>query len=354
MGELWLYRWASNHPFHRRLCPYLASRVMDSDLKLSERVGKELRFLRVECSIHSMALAAETSRLLQAFESSPIGVIPLKGASLAKRLYDGLDVRPFGDVDLFVEPGMIGDACSLVEGLGYKYIGSNPSHYHREYFLESKTGRTKFHLELHERLMGNAIWGDHWAFGLMGSRGLSEEMWRRSSIEDGHRMLAITDELVFLTLHLSKHIVMGRHVRAGGSSLSAMALDIHLFIERWGIRIDWSNLMRTARGFKLTRPLALGFYFTDLWFGGLPDVPKEQFRKDFESLPPSIHAWAFESKRSSECSDSLKPREYSHLKMLRDSMIMSNNFLDMFAVVPGFFSEVVRRRLCAWLMFCMA
>ncbi len=68
---------------------------------------------------HQLALDAVTLEVVDAFAAHGIRAILLKGAAIADRLYEDVNQRPYGDVDLLVETRMVEQAHRTLAGLGF-------------------------------------------------------------------------------------------------------------------------------------------------------------------------------------------------------------------------------------------
>lgn len=84
-----------------------------------ERTRDVLRLRYMANLARSEILARETAHLLGVLEEQGIPAVPLKGAVLACQLYGNVVLRQTGDIDLFIPPHAIEDACRLLEECGY-------------------------------------------------------------------------------------------------------------------------------------------------------------------------------------------------------------------------------------------
>jgi hypothetical protein len=131
-----------------------------------------------------------TTELASLFEVDGIRVLPLKGVTLAKRVYGDLGMRQSNDIDLLVDPADLGRAIELLEPEGWVVragsvrAGRTPD-LHRE--LIHRDGRRPS-VDLH--------WRVHWA-----ERRFSSDMLRRSRIAAGLREPEPSDELAALLLY---------------------------------------------------------------------------------------------------------------------------------------------------------
>jgi hypothetical protein len=80
---------------------------------------------RVLVLAHALALDRVVAEATEALEAAGAGVVLIKGPSIAKWLYDPGELRPYGDVDLLVDPAHVGTAREVLRSLGFapKSIG---------------------------------------------------------------------------------------------------------------------------------------------------------------------------------------------------------------------------------------
>lgn len=172
--------------------------------------------------------------LYQAFLSAGIAPITMKGI-ICRSLYGGrADFRPSGDEDILIEKKDYAKAVEVLESCGY----------HREkqpdkamkvvqevtFNSSSEVGEPTLTVELHLNPFGTA-------------NTLRESMndWFRIIFQSNEtvvirdtpvRTMTPTDHFLFLVLHAFKHFI------GGGLGVRIM-LDVLLFEEKYGDRIDW-------------------------------------------------------------------------------------------------------------------
>jgi hypothetical protein len=78
-----------------------------------------LRDLSEQRAMHSLALAAETVRVVDALDREGVPAVPFKGASLAEAVYGNLTLRDFEDVDLLVHRSEVAAAVNALLDSGY-------------------------------------------------------------------------------------------------------------------------------------------------------------------------------------------------------------------------------------------
>jgi hypothetical protein len=69
--------------------------------------------------LRALVVGSVNDRIAAALEDAKIPVMPLKGVTLAKRLYGDETMRDSRDVDLLVDASQLADATSIVRGYGY-------------------------------------------------------------------------------------------------------------------------------------------------------------------------------------------------------------------------------------------
>jgi hypothetical protein len=106
---------------------------------------------RHRAAIWHLAIDAATAEMVTAFRAAGIHSILLKGAAIAKRLYDEPSERPYGDFDLLVELTRYADAGEIARGLGYRHaLEGTPPHERPRHADTWQRGPLE--LDLHHRL----------------------------------------------------------------------------------------------------------------------------------------------------------------------------------------------------------
>jgi Uncharacterised nucleotidyltransferase len=202
----------------RGLLGLLGSRAIE----LAPEAADELLRSRVDASIrehrlHAMALDATLRQVVKALEDSGIPALPIKGTTLADRVYGDTGLRPTMDVDVLVPPAQVGEAVEVLRALGYAapedppWTGGLPE---LHYTFESG-GAVPARIELH--------WRVHWA-----ERGFSDELLRASrEAPDRLRRAEPTHELALLLLIYARDGLHGPR----------LATDIAAWWDRFGDRL---------------------------------------------------------------------------------------------------------------------
>lgn len=89
-----------------------------------EEIAEALR----EQAVERAALVRAAGRLLTMLHEAEIAVVPLRGLTLAERLYPRTDLRPQSDIDLLVRPQAMEAALELLRGQGFAPINDWQPH----------------------------------------------------------------------------------------------------------------------------------------------------------------------------------------------------------------------------------
>ncbi|ADO69401.1 nucleotidyltransferase family protein [Stigmatella aurantiaca] len=160
-----------------------------------------------------------------------VGVVPvlLKGYGLARRLYPEPFHRATTDVDLLVLPAQVAAASRALEGLGLVPVSERPGH-----------GGAHAH---HHAFHGPAGWVElHFRALASGGQALEAEGLVAHAGEfelEGHRVryLRAEEELVYLALHASNHLLQRL----------AWLMDLKLLL-RANPGLSWRRVVEVAQG----------------------------------------------------------------------------------------------------------
>lgn len=147
-------------------------------------------------TLQSMRQGRAVEKLLQAFESSGIDYIPLKGSRM-RPLYPKPELRVMGDADILIRLEQYERIVPIVEELGYQPY-SQTDHDHS---WESKD----LFLELHHRLLDReeaaytAVYADGWKM----AKRCTGTRWEMS----------LEDEWLYMFGHFTKHYASGIGIR---------------------------------------------------------------------------------------------------------------------------------------------
>ncbi|MEM9093194.1 MAG: nucleotidyltransferase family protein [Cyanobacteria bacterium P01_F01_bin.53] len=339
LGTKATLEWLWSYPAHAKLVPHAISIAETRHELLPSKLEEKSKHLRKCLLMKSLLLSATNDKLLGAMKKASIKAIPLKGPILANRLYGGLHHRPFGDIDILVEPAQLGKAKKLLLKAGFIEVTRNPRLFHLEFTRPHGSG-THLHLELHRRLIGYAIGGDHLAFGIAGSKGFSEWCWERANSEEDHWQLKEEDELLYLCLHLAKHLIMERKTYSSGHSCSSLLLarDIQLALTRW--KFDREEFLATIARFHLEVPVSLALAFTFRWFAIAEPTLEALAERVTPRQSRRFLNWADDARADSrETAEDVGDR----LQMVIEAFAMCDRWSDRLKILPMVASEFMYR-----------
>ena len=222
--------------------------------------------LRGDCqqiAIRNLAMTAELHRLLKLMETQGVETLPYKGPVLTQSLYQRLDLRQFGDLDIIIRPEDMPSVERLLIDEGYwPYFGKQTAAELSAY-MKAKTEHTydfyhknkKIFLEVHWR-----FWPPF--FSSVNPR----QIWARraSTTLAGTKIstFLMEDYLIVLCMHGSRHMW----------ERLAWLCDIALLVERFP-HLDWQQSLKTAEQWGAKRMLLLGLYLAQEWLAA--DLPAE-------------------------------------------------------------------------------
>ena len=315
-------------PTTRRLAPWIYSRVKGDGSQVPDHLMMELRQTYLNNLRTNIFLQKELDNLLTALASDDIPVIPLKGPLLAKRLYGDLGLRPMADLDFLVRPEDFERVQELVISSGYRPISKFSDTYAHQ-FSRSMPKPPNLQVEIHRSLMGYPLGQEYLPFGLLSAQNLTAAVWQKARIrrESDFEYWEMTqeDELLYLCLHLAKHLISERtNDDPDLNSHSLMlALDIYLALQKWGNVLASGDFATRVAQFHLSNPTALALAFTKEWFG-LPSDHSVELSK----LPRWKQAYYFKNNKDSKNPSILQNELPSHLNVFMNSILMSDNWTD--------------------------
>ena len=187
-------------------------------------------------SIRSLRIYSQINRIINAFGSPGIPIVLLKGAFLAKWVYEDIALRPMSDIDILCRKCDEQLIQSTLLGLGYyqeRSVFHSPFHetvqnvgcHHLLPFRKADAHTVEVHTHLSPDDCGPTLEMD--------------KVWETVTDckLDGLelRCLALDDQLLYLCFHLYRHI-------ASQNTTLYWFCDIHEMINRYMDRIDWSRL----------------------------------------------------------------------------------------------------------------
>jgi hypothetical protein len=207
----------------------------------------------------NVTLLEESKRIIRALNEKGINAVPIKGASLAERIYKNIALRPFKDIDLLIRKADLPGARMVLEDLGFRspqYLLPD-SFYLRNHFNIPfiKHGPIKTYLEIH--------WGFTDRYMLYTPD--MEAVW--SEVPSGRETsayLSIEDELVYLAMHLEMHGYLNKAFlrftqdRAGDGKVKDFILDpisenrLIWFVDLWLMlnayrdKLNWDRIFEKS------------------------------------------------------------------------------------------------------------
>ena len=172
------------------ILPWVAAQLRLQSANLSPAILTRLKGIEREAAITAFFWSSELKGILREFESRDLAVVPLKGPSLADRIYGSTELRVSHDLDLLVSIHDLKRAEAVLTAAGF--TPGSPDDYHRQWYRKTTT------VELHHDVENPLAFDFHVAGALRQS--LPSEF-------QGQRcwQLAPADELLFLCLHGVRH-----------------------------------------------------------------------------------------------------------------------------------------------------
>ncbi len=163
-------------------------------------------------------------KLLKDFEEAGIQAVLLKGYALAD-LYAEPNCRISSDVDIYIDIKDEKRSYKLLKEHGCK-VNPRPPLSHHSKCEHSQMGHIELHVILYDEI-AEKIW-----FDKMNDRQFIKEPFEEHKTDNGtYLTLGITDNLIYITLHMIKHFVRS------GTSLRQM-MDIALYLKNYHTQID--------------------------------------------------------------------------------------------------------------------
>lgn len=257
---------------YTRLEPFL-SRPLPADVL-------KLKTDAVLLTEHALIHTGEMKRLVPYLEANGIETLVFKGPALSQGLYGRIGLRPFLDLDLFVQPRDVAKAWSLLTAEGYT-LEYNVSRAQLPELM--KAGN---HLPLHGANYNECV-ELHWTFFAKTRATFfdSDGAWSRRVplIVQGVtvKTLAPPDLVHFLCLHGTKHVW----------SRLAWLTDLVWFIHKYPL-FDWGALLAEAHQNGTRRMVLVGLALAYELFGCVPDdAVLRLIHQDKETLPLAKWMW---------------------------------------------------------------
>jgi hypothetical protein len=199
--------------------------------------------------IRNTIIFAQLDKVLAAFESRGMQVIPLKGAAISRMIYGDIGLRPMSDIDILVKKTNVHHAEKIVNELGYRpYKGKNLDEFlktsHHAVYIK---GDIKVLLEIHW-----AAASPHNPFLIQAVDSKLVDIWWRRALRHNSEFQNILSldpaDLIYL---LSTHFLKHRFIRRYGAFESKGALlqlcDVFNVVDYYHDDIKWDHLKIEAR-----------------------------------------------------------------------------------------------------------
>jgi hypothetical protein len=245
-------------------------------------VVQELREAFLLCATRNVRLYHDLTQVLTALQDMP--VIVLKGAHLAKVVYDNIALRPMDDVDLLVRETDLASIEKKLLGIGYMRSGTKRlvvSH-HLPAFIKPDAVTIEVHKTIVRLIDDYKNQHDPFKIDI-------DEIWAgaRAATIAGVKTLVLspTDLLLHLCLHTSYHHRFGIGLRA--------FCDIAATIRHYGDEMDWEQLQLAAHRWRAKRYVYLTLYLArELLEAPVPEKVLNVLEPD--DVVPRLVAWAKE------------------------------------------------------------
>ena len=232
-------------------------------------------------------LDAAAAAVFETFSRRDVGALLLKGAALARLLYDAPEQRRYSDIDVLVAPDDRQAARAALEELGYRNASARVGVddiggvIHAETWLATPAGaRYPVAVDLHLRLAD--------------ANDPAERVWEairaRSTRIELHGRQVPTLDRPALAMHLAMHAAHHGHAYLKGRRELLRALD------RWPLEV-WREAARLAAEIEATEAFAAGLRMVE---------PGVELAKTLELPPTSRLDW--------EVRQSARPRGRFHLQ----------------------------------------
>lgn len=203
-----------------------------------------------EALFYELVFPQQLAAVVGAFEQAGISTLVLKGYVLGQLVYEQPVLRPYGDFDILVPQQYLEQAEACLQQLGYQ---PDESEHPRSWYYEN----AYYHhivpyahpeyrpVEVHRYLTYNRYGTD--------VRIDLEDVWRRAlpfSIQGVQtRILCPEHHLLYICLHtINTHLfIMG----------VKPLCDVYHVLLRYGDRLDWSQVIQTARDWNCERQIYL-------------------------------------------------------------------------------------------------
>lgn len=175
-------------------------------------------------------------QLLADMESEGMSVTLLKGFDAA-RAYAVPECRISADVDLWVPPEQEKRACGFLQSKGFA-VEPRWANGHHAVCHHPRMGCVELHVLLYDEIVED-IWFDQ----TDGQEFVCEPRRRWDSPDGPCYVLGLTDDLIFMSLHMIKHFIQG-------TMRLLMLMDVALFVKANRSELDMTRFWETMRSLR--------------------------------------------------------------------------------------------------------
>ena len=215
------------------LAPLLYHRFGTTSLRVHIPTGamEMLQRIHLHSSWENTRLYYELSKVLTALRNNDIPVIVLKGAALAKLIYQNIPLRPMNDVDLLVKGQDIWKTDKILSQLGYEsdiafLLSKRHSQWTQHVTYKGRNTLIEVHPDRIYELPNLNPWANAAAVTIASAEVL---------------ILGPEDFLLHLCLHLD------RHLRNDRSTRLIWWCDIEAVLKHYRRELNWEYTMRIAK-----------------------------------------------------------------------------------------------------------
>jgi hypothetical protein len=241
------------------------------EIQLPTEISHTLRARYLANGGRNLMLSSELKRILDAFDTNAMQVVPLKGAYLAYEVYERPSMRQMLDLDLLVKWDDMPKAITILETLGY--IATGTFHWDDECRRFDHHGPGYWHpsgsiVELHWNIIDAHSIGER-------EIAIGEIFILRARpgflLETKTYLLTPEDLILHSVIHQTLHHTFHLGIRE--------FYDIKQIYEKFHDNINWGLLISSAKELKIQRPVMLILILTDLITGS--DITKKMNQEGF-------------------------------------------------------------------------
>jgi len=229
------------------VAPLLEWRLRQRNLTPPDEIAAALHQSTLYTASLNLLLAHQVGVILQALQQAGIPAVVLKGLHLAELVYEGLQLRPIGDVDLLIQRRDLAAARQALADLGYRAERGGST---------ERLAQQHHHLPPLSKPGAHAV-ELHWTLSQPGGATIPEPagIWQRSqpAVLAGQPALVLCPEdlLLHLALHFQSH----------NFRLSLRHLyDFVALFQRCGPQLDWEAVVTRSRQWRAEKCTFLSLY----------------------------------------------------------------------------------------------